>query len=60
MIVHRSVAGELVDRLARAYEHVQVGDPREDGALCGPLITRPPTTACRLRWSRRGRTAARS
>src|SRR5690242_411892 len=40
VIAHTSVAGELVERLSRAYEHIQVGDPREDGVLCGPLITK--------------------
>src|SRR3954452_23060811 len=40
VIAHRSVAGELVERLSKAYGHIPVGDPREDGVLCGPLITR--------------------
>jgi aldehyde dehydrogenase (NAD+) len=40
VIAHRSVAGELVERLSKAYGHIQVGDPREDGVLCGPLITK--------------------
>src|SRR5579884_2668147 len=39
LIVHESVADALVERLARAYASVQVGDPREDGTLCGPLIS---------------------
>ncbi len=39
LIVHESVAGELVDRLAAAYGSVTVGDPREQGTLVGPLIT---------------------
>jgi aldehyde dehydrogenase (NAD+) len=38
LIVHESVADELIGRLERAYASVQVGDPREDGTLCGPLI----------------------
>jgi aldehyde dehydrogenase (NAD+) len=37
--VHESVADGLVERLARAYESVQVGDPREGDTLCGPLIS---------------------
>jgi len=39
LIVHESVADELVGRLAHAYESVPVGDPREEGTLVGPLIT---------------------
>jgi L-aminoadipate-semialdehyde dehydrogenase len=38
LIVHESVADELIGRLERAYASVQVGDPREPGTLCGPLI----------------------
>ena len=38
LIAHESVAGELCDRLERAYASVPVGDPREAGTLCGPLI----------------------
>jgi aldehyde dehydrogenase (NAD+) len=40
LIVHRSVADELLERLERAYASVRVGDPRESGTLCGPLISR--------------------
>jgi aldehyde dehydrogenase (NAD+) len=39
LIVHRSVEGELVARLTRAYGSVAIGDPREPGTLVGPLIT---------------------
>jgi aldehyde dehydrogenase (NAD+) len=39
LIVHESIADELVDRLERAYASVPVGDPRESGTLCGPLIS---------------------
>jgi aldehyde dehydrogenase (NAD+) len=39
LIVHESVADALVERLERAYASVQVGDPREPGTLCGPLIS---------------------
>jgi aldehyde dehydrogenase (NAD+) len=38
LIVHESIAEELLERLKRAYASVQVGDPREGGTLCGPLI----------------------
>jgi aldehyde dehydrogenase (NAD+) len=39
LIVHRSVADELLGRLANAYRGVTIGDPREPGTLVGPLIT---------------------
>jgi aldehyde dehydrogenase (NAD+) len=40
LIVHESVADALLERLERAYASVAVGDPREQGTLCGPLISR--------------------
>ena len=39
LIVHESIADELCGRLERAYASVPVGDPREPGTLCGPLIS---------------------
>ncbi|MDX6598724.1 MAG: aldehyde dehydrogenase [Gaiellales bacterium] len=38
LIAHESIADELFTRLERAYASVPVGDPREPGTLCGPLI----------------------
>ncbi|WP_408633139.1 L-piperidine-6-carboxylate dehydrogenase [Mycobacterium hippophais] len=38
LIVHRSVADELVDRIVAAYRQLPVGDPSVDGTLVGPLI----------------------
>jgi aldehyde dehydrogenase (NAD+) len=38
LIVHRSVRDELVDRLARAYASVPIGDPLAEGTLVGPLV----------------------
>ena len=38
LIVHQSVHDELVDRLAKAYASVPIGDPLADGTLVGPLI----------------------
>ena len=40
LIAHESIADDLFTRLERAYASVPVGDPREPGTLCGPLITR--------------------
>jgi aldehyde dehydrogenase (NAD+) len=38
LIVHRSVYGMLIERLAAAYRSVPIGDPLEAGTLVGPLI----------------------
>lgn len=38
LIVHRSVADDLVERIAAAYRQLPVGDPAADGTLIGPLI----------------------
>ena len=39
LIVHRSVADELVARILAAYEQLPIGDPSADTTLVGPLIT---------------------
>ncbi len=39
IIVHESVRQELLDRLIRAYGDIQIGDPRDEGTLMGPLVT---------------------
>jgi aldehyde dehydrogenase (NAD+) len=36
--VHRSVHDELVDKIAKAYDSLPIGDPLADGTLVGPLI----------------------
>jgi aldehyde dehydrogenase (NAD+) len=38
VIVHRSRAKELEDRLVAAYKQVRIGDPLDAGTLMGPLI----------------------
>jgi len=38
LIVHTTVRDELIDRLARAYTSVLIGNPLADGTLVGPLI----------------------
>ncbi|WP_137145480.1 aldehyde dehydrogenase family protein [Mycolicibacterium sp. CR10] len=38
LIVHSSVADEVVSRIAAAYQQLPVGDPFVDGTLVGPLI----------------------
>src|SRR5690606_37300773 len=40
LIVHRDIAGGLVDRLQAAYATLPIGDPRESSTLVGPLINR--------------------
>ena len=39
LIVHESIAEELIGRLRLAYASVPVGDPRDSGTLVGPLIS---------------------
>ena len=39
VIVQRAVAGELAERLVRAYRQVPMGNPLSDGTLLGPLVT---------------------
>jgi aldehyde dehydrogenase (NAD+) len=38
LIVHRSIHDELVERIARAYSSLPIGDPLAEGTLVGPLI----------------------
>jgi aldehyde dehydrogenase (NAD+) len=38
LIVHHSIADELVDRLKQLFANVKIGDPRRSGTLIGPLI----------------------
>jgi aldehyde dehydrogenase (NAD+) len=38
LIVHRSVADDLVARIVSAYRQLPIGDPSVDGTLVGPLI----------------------
>jgi aldehyde dehydrogenase (NAD+) len=39
VFAQRGVAAELVERLAKAYATVRIGDPLEDGVLMGPLCS---------------------
>ncbi|MGB9700236.1 MAG: aldehyde dehydrogenase family protein [Thermodesulfobacteriota bacterium] len=40
IIVHRSIASQLSERLCRAYGQVRIGNPREEGILMGPLVNK--------------------
>jgi len=39
LIVHRSVADEVTNRIADAYRQLAVGNPFDDGVLVGPLVS---------------------
>jgi aldehyde dehydrogenase (NAD+) len=41
LIVHESIADQLVERLRNAFAGIPIGDPRELGTLVGPLIDEP-------------------
>ena len=60
LIVHESIAGEFVERLASAYRTVLIGDPREPGTLVGPLITGEAFGRMEAALGQGGRKAARS
>jgi aldehyde dehydrogenase (NAD+) len=38
LVVHESIADDLIDRLKHVFAQVKVGDPREAETLVGPLI----------------------
>jgi aldehyde dehydrogenase (NAD+) len=38
LIVHRSVYDDLIERIAKAYSSLPIGNPLADGTLVGPLI----------------------
>jgi aldehyde dehydrogenase (NAD+) len=39
IIMHRTIASKLSERIVSAYKQVKIGDPIEEGTLMGPLIT---------------------
>jgi len=39
LLVHEKIADEVEKRLVKSYAGVRIGDPMEDGTLCGPLVT---------------------
>jgi aldehyde dehydrogenase (NAD+) len=45
LLVHESIADALIARLAKAYDSLPIGDPRDDGVLVGPLIDDEAATA---------------
>jgi aldehyde dehydrogenase (NAD+) len=44
IIMHKSIAGELTERLKRAYAQVTIGNPLDDGILMGPLVEEQAVT----------------
>jgi aldehyde dehydrogenase (NAD+) len=40
IIMHKSIASELTERIVKAYEQVTIGNPLQDGILMGPLVTK--------------------
>jgi len=38
LIMQKGIAGELTERLVKAYGQVKIGDPLEAGTLMGPLV----------------------
>ena len=38
VIAHRSIAGELVELLGKAFDQITIGDPRDRDTVVGPLI----------------------
>jgi len=44
LLVHTSIAGEMIERLRKAYASVRIGNPLEDGVLMGPLVNEGAVT----------------
>jgi aldehyde dehydrogenase (NAD+) len=44
IVMHKSIAGELTERLKRAYAQVTIGNPLDDGILMGPLVEEQAVT----------------
>jgi aldehyde dehydrogenase (NAD+) len=40
IIMHKSIASKLEERIIKAYKQVRIGNPLEDGILMGPLVTK--------------------
>lgn len=40
IIMHRSIAGKLTERLCNAYQQVRIGNPLDERVLMGPLVTK--------------------
>jgi len=40
LIMHKSIASQLTDRIIAAYKQVKIGNPLEEETLMGPLVTK--------------------
>jgi len=40
LIMHKSIASQLTERIIAAYKQVKIGNPLEEGTLMGPLVTK--------------------
>ena len=40
IIMHKSIASELTEKIKNAYKQVKIGNPMEEGILMGPLVTK--------------------
>jgi aldehyde dehydrogenase (NAD+) len=38
LFLHKSIAGEFIEKLVKAYQSIQAGDPLDESTLLGPLI----------------------
>ncbi|MGH2521083.1 MAG: L-piperidine-6-carboxylate dehydrogenase [Anaerolineales bacterium] len=38
IIMHKSIADDLANRLVKAYQQVKIGNPADEGVLMGPLV----------------------
>ena len=39
LIVHRDIAADVTEKLAKAYQSIRIGDPMQEGILMGPLVS---------------------
>ncbi|MFB0564218.1 MAG: aldehyde dehydrogenase family protein [Candidatus Aminicenantaceae bacterium] len=40
IIIHKSIAPELTERIINSYKQVPIGDPMDEGILMGPLVNK--------------------
>jgi len=40
IIIHKSIAAELTEKIINGYKQVSIGDPMEEGILMGPLVNK--------------------
>ncbi len=40
IIMHKSIASELTEKIINAYQQVRIGNPMKEGILMGPLVTK--------------------